>query len=277
MNGFPAKFAKGLLATADGRGGWEPVSALRLLTAADTAAAGALFYGQGTSQAAVLASPGAAGRLLVSGASAPAWSGTDLVWSGGELDVNGDAVIGATARLGSERLRIAGGSAPGTPGATDVLVGAGALRVGATTASTSTTTGALTVAGGVGIVGTAYMGGQIQLSGSDAAFGALVIQSSATLVAGLTDGYLASQWWRPTYSGAFAVTRHNYVNVRNPVVSGGASVTDAALFRFDAAAGTHAALAAGTTKATPSSVSAWVKININGTLHYVPAYTSTTS
>jgi hypothetical protein len=46
------------------------------------------------------------------------------------------------------------------------------------------------------------------------------------------------------------------------------------VFRFDAAAGTHKAIAAGSTKVTPGTVDAWLKVNINGTLYYVPAYTS---
>lgn len=43
------------------------------------------------------------------------------------------------------------GAAPSAPGATEVKIGGGELKVGATTASTSTITGALTVDGGVGV------------------------------------------------------------------------------------------------------------------------------
>jgi hypothetical protein len=68
------------------------------------------------------------------------------------ITTSGGLAIGATALLGSERLRVAGGTM-GTPGATDVLIAGGAIKCGATTASTSTTTGALTVAGGVGVAG----------------------------------------------------------------------------------------------------------------------------
>jgi hypothetical protein len=51
---------------------------------------------------------------------------TDIatLFSGGGL------AVGATAKLGSELVRFAAGSAPGTPGATDVLVGGGVLRTG---------------------------------------------------------------------------------------------------------------------------------------------------
>ena len=49
------------------------------------------------------------------------------------------------------------------------------------------------------------------------------------------------------------------------------------VFRFPAAAGTHSTVDAGTTKTTPGTVNAWVVININGTEHYIPAYTSKTT
>ena len=59
--------------------------------------------------------------------------------------------------------------------------------------------------------------------------------------------------------------------------AGPAAVTDAAVFRFDAAAGTHKAVAAASTKTTPGGVDAWIKTNINGVLFYTPAYLSMTA
>lgn len=97
------------------------------------------------------------------------------------------------------------------------------------------------------------------------------------LSAGLSDGYSASYTLTPTYSGAFTVTRHNYIDVNNVALVSSAAVTDAAVFRFNAAAGTHKAVDSGTTKTTPGTVDAWVKVNINGTIYYLPAYTSKTS
>lgn len=56
--------------------------------------------------------------------------------------------IGATALASSERLRIAGGTAPGTPGATDVLVGAGQIKAGASiTCTTLTASGKFIISG----------------------------------------------------------------------------------------------------------------------------------
>ena len=47
----------------------------------------------------------------------------------GHIEVSGSGVFGATAFIGSERLRIAGGTAT-NPGATDVTIGGGEVRAG---------------------------------------------------------------------------------------------------------------------------------------------------
>lgn len=105
--------------------------------------------------------------------------------------------------------------------------------------------------------------------------------STATITGAVTDGYVAGLRLTPTYTAATAqtVTRHNYIDINNPTLSGAgpAALTDACVFRFDAAAGTHKAVDAGTTKTTPGGVDAWVQVNINGTLHYMPCYTSKTA
>lgn len=102
-----------------------------------------------------------------------------------------------------------------------------------------------------------------------------------TITGAVTDGYTAGLRLSPTYSAATAQTvdRHNYIDLEDVVLSGvgPAAVTDACVMRFNAAAGTHKALASGTTKTTPGTVDAWMKHNVNGTLYYVPMYTSTTS
>ncbi len=113
--------------------------------------------------------------------------------------------------------------------------------------------------------------------------GAHLIQlaDSKTISGTLADGYAGSIVQAPTYSAATAqtVTRHNYHTLLNPVLSGAgpAALTDACVFRFDAAAGTHKAVDAATTKTTPGGVDAWVKVNVNGTVLYMPAYTSKTA
>lgn len=100
------------------------------------------------------------------------------------------------------------------------------------------------------------------------------------LVSNLGDGFSATLTIDPGYTGSGftrTVTRHNYIDVQDCSVAGTAAVTDACVFRFDAAAGTHRAVDAGTTKASPGTVNAWVLINVNGTIHFIPSYTSKTS
>lgn len=110
--------------------------------------------------------------------------------------------------------------------------------------------------------------------------GALQAAKTRTITGTVADGLTAAITLAPTYSAATAqtVTRHNYIELLNPTLTGAgpAAVTDAAAFWFDAAAGTHKALDSGTIKLTPGGVDAWIKVNINGTIYYVAAYTSKT-
>lgn len=78
-------------------------------------------------------------------------------------------------------------------------------------------------------------------------------------------------------SGAYTITRLNYLELSQPVLADGAAITNACLFSTDAAVGTHKLLDAGSTKTTPGTVNGWIKINVNGTLYYVPMYTSKTT
>jgi len=106
-------------------------------------------------------------------------------------------------------------------------------------------------------------------------------EQTTTITGAVADGYAAALTLDPGYTAATAqtVTRHNYLDIQDVSVAGAgpAAVTNAAVLRFDAAVGTHKALAAASTKATPGGVDGWVKINVNGTLMYLPAYLSTTA
>jgi hypothetical protein len=189
---------------------------------------------------------------------------------------NGSQILGATSLIGSERLRVTGGSIA-APGSNDVVIGGGALAVGATTGSTSTTTGALTVAGGVGVAKRLYVGGLIISSSVDIGNQSFVAAGTGTLVSNSPDQFLNGLAMTPTYSGPYTLDRHNYISLSQVASTGGAVVTDACVFQFTAAAGVHKAVASGTTKATPGAVDAWVKININGELFYIAAYRSRTT
>lgn len=146
-----------------------------------------------------------------------------------------------------------------------------------TTASTSTTTGALTVAGGLGVAGAGYFGGQLVAARTNTGNPAILAQATTTLTVAVTDCFASSISLAPALDQAYAVTRHNYINVSDVSLTNGATVTDACVLRFDANVGTHKAVDSATTKTTPGGVDAWVKININGTIYYMPAYTSKTA
>ena len=107
------------------------------------------------------------------------------------------------------------------------------------------------------------------------------LAQTVTIAGATADGYSAALTMTPTYTAATAqtVTRHNYFDINNPVLAGvgPAALTDACLFRFDAAAGTHKAVDAASTKVTVTAVDGWMKINVNGTIMYIPAYLSKTA
>lgn len=96
------------------------------------------------------------------------------------------------------------------------------------------------------------------------------------------DGIAATFRLEPIYTRSsgittYTITRHNYLELLNIPASAGVAVTDACLFRTDAAAGTHKMVDAGTTKVSIGVVSRWVKYNDNGTVIFIPGYTSKTS
>lgn len=166
------------------------------------------------------------------------------------------------------------GSIGSLPGA---LTLGGALTI--TTGGETITAGDLTLTAGNVIVtaGTLGIG-----TTAPAATDANVKSAQKVLIAGgVTDGYCAGLHITPEYDAAtsLTVTRHNYFDL-NGVVLGGAGpavLTDACIFRFDAAAGTHKAVDSGSTKTSPGTVSAWMKNNVNGTIYFTPMYTSKTS
>lgn len=107
----------------------------------------------------------------------------------------------------------------------------------------------------------------------------LELEQTVTISGATNDGTSAAQTFDPNYSAGSAqtVTRHNYQVMENTDGGANVTITDAAVVWFPAAAGTHKAVDSGTTKTTPATVDAWIKYNINGTIYYVPAYTSKTT
>ena len=93
-----------------------------------------------------------------------------------------------------------------------------------------------------------------------------------TLTGDIADGYAGGIRLLSTYNASHTVTRHNYIQLDSPSVVS-ATVTDACVFRFGAAAGTHKAVDSGSAHPDIDTTDAWIKVNINGTIHYIPAYT----
>jgi hypothetical protein len=104
--------------------------------------------------------------------------------------------------------------------------------------------------------------------------GSFEIESARTPAGLIADAYVAGLRLNPTYEltgvQAAQITRHNYIDVQNIIKNevGGASITidNGCVFRFDAAAGTHYAVDAGT------AVTAWMKNNLDGTVFYTPMF-----
>lgn len=100
------------------------------------------------------------------------------------------------------------------------------------------------------------------------------IEEVETLTGNVADDYAAGLALDPGYTGAFTVTRHNYIDVQDVSLAGGAAVTDAAVLRFDANIGTHKALPASfNTTDSNGDTTTWaggMLININGTLYKIP-------
>jgi hypothetical protein len=149
----------------------------------------------------------------------------------------------------------------------------------------------LRIGGGlyVGGVGTDPDDNDIWLDGDIRAYGGITVGANIdptpgrvrseyleTLTGNVTNAYAAAHITKPSYTGAFTVDRHNYIYYYNPTVAGGAAVTDACVMRFDAAPGAHLAVDSGTTHPHPQTTDAWIKVNINDTIYFLPAYTHKT-
>ncbi len=107
------------------------------------------------------------------------------------------------------------------------------------------------------------------------------LENVTTITGATANGYAAALTLDPGYTAATAqtVTRHNYLDIQNPSLAGAgpAALTDACIMRFDAAIGTHKAVDAASTKTTPTAVDAWIKVNLNDVVGYVPCYLSKTA
>ena len=207
------------------------------------------------------------GTLFVDAANNEVGIGTTA--PGQRLEVAGTLIVTGNSDLPTStgtNVRIAAGYA--SPDIGRIFIGDGTgwkLHFSSRTGSTNTDRVTFTDAGRVGI-GATTPGVRLDVSET------LAVATSSTFSA-------AAIRMNPVYTATGTITvKHRYLHFTQPTISGGTTTfTDAHTMYFDAAAGTHKAVDAGTTKTTPGTVNAWVKIDINGTTYYVPAYTSKTT
>ena len=205
-------------------------------------------------------------------------AGTGTGAGGGDINITAGEYTGAggTSSQGGDIGITAGsstGSGTGDGGSVTIIAGSTAGRDGGdVNIFAGDTTG--TREGGVITLFPGSKGTGGTLNG----YVEIGVNTAARVNGATADDYAQGLKFAPTYTAASAqtLTRHNYMDLQNPSVTN-VTITDAAVMRFDAAAGTHKAVDSGTTKTTPGGVDAWVKININGTIYYVAGYTSKTA
>ena len=140
---------------------------------------------------------------------------TDLTLSGGST--SGKILFNSPSATERARLTTTGNLLIGT---TTDMTGSGGLKIAGTTAATTTTSGALIVAGGVGVSGAGYFGGTLSVTGV-AAIGTSTNASTALDVRGALTG--ASQYGiaaQPVFSsGATSSGSTSYFQMRTAIAA----------------------------------------------------------
>lgn len=177
----------------------------------------------------------AGGALSTSATTASTSPTTGALVVAGGFGLGGDLFMGGSLNFSGAGLIASGGSLALTAGGTNQNItlspsgtgilsiaapfsAAGAITTSATTASTSTATGALVVAGGFGLAGNQFLGGSLNLAGGGVLSGAA---GSLSLTAGGTNQNIAL-----TASGNGAVTVAGPLSVTgNQLLSGTLSLS----------------------------------------------------
>ena len=105
---------------------------------------------------------------------------------------------------------------------------------------------------------------------------AIKCTGTTLLTADSSDSFVGSTRHSPVVQGAHTLDRYNYIQIEDPSLATGSTLTDACVLHFDENAGTHKAVDSGTTHSGIGTPEAWIKVNINDTIHYLPAYNSKT-
>lgn len=100
-------------------------------------------------------------------------------------------------------------------------------------------------------------------------YGRLALAGTTVLAGDVAAGNAGAFTSAPTYSGAHAVTTHALLEFNDPTLSGGATLGDAVLARYDANPGTHTGL-----DAAAGGADAWEKRETPAGLLYAPLLAS---
>ena len=101
----------------------------------------------------------------------------------------------------------------------------------------------------------------------------LKITSFVPLTGNVASSYAGGIRFDPGFTGNYTITNYSYLQFDSILLASSAAITNTSLFHFNAAAGSHGALDSGSAHPDIDTTDAWIKININGTIHYIPAYT----
>ena len=106
----------------------------------------------------------------------------------------------------------------------------------------------------------------------------LDMAESEVITGTVTDRYASAITLDPGYTAdsasTFTITNSNYINLQNPSAanagSGDLNITNAPVFKLDAALGTHKATTS--TDKSSGTASGTLKVDVNGTLYHIQLY-----
>ena len=216
------------------------------------------------------------GDLTVNGNDIVSSSATSMTLSGANVEVKGDLTVTGNDIISSSAtaLTLSGanvevkGDLTITGGDIDISGEASSITIKDNEANSLTVTQGAT---NICTISTADNEEQVKLI-TISENPSLFITGNYTLTEDIDDSGSGGVILYGLYSGSYTATRHNYIQLNN-LGAAGATITDACVFRFNQNAGTHKAVDSGSAHPDIDTTDAWIKVNINDTIHYIPCYT----
>ncbi len=226
---------------------------------------GGLIRSQGSTTPAYVTGPGIEFGYSTGGAQSFVQSYNRTSSAFGPLNIAGSLinftsmtsfVINASAAAGSELVRIAGGSAPGTPGSTDVLFGGGQIRVG----------------GLVTIAGTLDVASAVTVTVAGAVITGVGVSGSPNYILLNNTANSGGKSWRIGDTGALGYGNFSIYDLTDNVLGFGVTPTGSVLCGQSVALATNATdgflyvpTCAGTPTGTPTTQTGRAAIVVNTT------------